>query len=270
MATANPTWGAPRVHGELKKLGFKISERTVSRLMPKKTGTPSQTWMTFFRNHVGQMVSVDFFGSDDTTPCYTSSLSLPMSVDVFCISMSRNTQALLGRHIRSWRHFRTTPCQATWYVIVMGFTAVFSRHESMDWVSDKFSFCPVSLAELLCGTGYRKYSPRMPEPRDRDQRVASAPNSEKLLFLLPSVEDASVVGQGCPGVPPRSGSTGWQDHSNPGSRRTAPSVRAPGRMRWAIHLIQSIADFFYLSWHLLRSLFMSQEALQREIAEMRL
>jgi transposase InsO family protein len=61
MATANPTWGAPRIHGELRKLGFKISERTVSRLMPKKTGRPSQTWMTFLRNHVGQMVSVDFF-----------------------------------------------------------------------------------------------------------------------------------------------------------------------------------------------------------------
>src|SRR5262249_54052061 len=61
MATANPTWGAPRIHGELRKLGFKISERTVSRLIPKKTGKPSQTWMTFLRNHVGQMVSVDFF-----------------------------------------------------------------------------------------------------------------------------------------------------------------------------------------------------------------
>src|SRR5215831_15635715 len=45
MATANPIWGAPRVHGELKKLGFEISERTVSRLMPKKNGKPSQTWM---------------------------------------------------------------------------------------------------------------------------------------------------------------------------------------------------------------------------------
>jgi transposase InsO family protein len=61
MATANPTWGAPRVHGELKKLGFEISERTVSRLMPKKTEKPSQSWMTFLRNHVGQMVSIDFF-----------------------------------------------------------------------------------------------------------------------------------------------------------------------------------------------------------------
>src|SRR3989441_5696476 len=61
MAAANPLWGAPRVHGELLKLGFEISERTVSRLMPKKDLKPSQTWMTFLRNHVGQMVSIDFF-----------------------------------------------------------------------------------------------------------------------------------------------------------------------------------------------------------------
>jgi putative transposase len=61
MAAANPLWGAPRVHGELVKLGFQISERTVSRLMPKKGKKPSQTWTTFLRNHVGQIVSIDFF-----------------------------------------------------------------------------------------------------------------------------------------------------------------------------------------------------------------
>jgi putative transposase len=61
MATANPIWGAPRIHGELLKLGFEISERTVSRLMPKRRKQPSQTWKTFLSNHVGQLVSIDFF-----------------------------------------------------------------------------------------------------------------------------------------------------------------------------------------------------------------
>jgi transposase InsO family protein len=61
MAAANPFWGAPRVHGELLKLGYEISERTVSRLMPKNDKKPSQTWTTFLRDHVGQMVSIDFF-----------------------------------------------------------------------------------------------------------------------------------------------------------------------------------------------------------------
>ena len=60
MAEANPIWGAPRIHGELLKLGFEISERTVSRLMPKDR-KPTQTWLTFLRNHVGQLVSIDFF-----------------------------------------------------------------------------------------------------------------------------------------------------------------------------------------------------------------
>ena len=54
-------WGAPRIHRELSKLGFEISERTVSRLMPKKDKKPSQTWKTFLRNHIGQLVSIDFF-----------------------------------------------------------------------------------------------------------------------------------------------------------------------------------------------------------------
>jgi transposase InsO family protein len=61
MATANPYWGAPRIHGELLKLGMEISERTVSRLMPKHRKPPSQTWKAFLNNHVQALVSVDFF-----------------------------------------------------------------------------------------------------------------------------------------------------------------------------------------------------------------
>ena len=61
MAAGNPLWGAPRIHGELLKLGFDISERTVSRLIPRRHKNPSQTWKTFLSNHVGSLVSVDFF-----------------------------------------------------------------------------------------------------------------------------------------------------------------------------------------------------------------
>jgi putative transposase len=61
MATANPLWGAPRIHGELQKLGLGVSERTVSRLMPRRRRPPSQTWRTFLANHVTSMVSMDFF-----------------------------------------------------------------------------------------------------------------------------------------------------------------------------------------------------------------
>jgi putative transposase len=60
MAEANPLWGSPRVHGELLKLGIRISERTVARLMPKRKKPPSQTWRTFLDNHLLDLVSIDF------------------------------------------------------------------------------------------------------------------------------------------------------------------------------------------------------------------
>jgi transposase InsO family protein len=61
MAAANPLWGAPRIHGELLKLGIDIAERTVSRLMPKRRPGPAQTWRTFLANHIRDLISIDFF-----------------------------------------------------------------------------------------------------------------------------------------------------------------------------------------------------------------
>jgi putative transposase len=61
MAAANPLWGAPRIHGELAKLGVEISERTVSWLLRRPRQPPSQTWRTFLTNHVAALASIDFF-----------------------------------------------------------------------------------------------------------------------------------------------------------------------------------------------------------------
>jgi putative transposase len=58
MAQANPLWGAPRIHGELLKLGIEVSERTVSRLMPRSRKPPSQTWRTFLENHLNELISM--------------------------------------------------------------------------------------------------------------------------------------------------------------------------------------------------------------------
>src|SRR5271169_850021 len=61
MVRANPLWRAPRIHGELLKLGIRISERTVSRILQAIPRPPSQTWRTFLRNHLGEIIAVDFF-----------------------------------------------------------------------------------------------------------------------------------------------------------------------------------------------------------------
>ncbi len=60
MAAANPLWGAPRIHGELLKLGIDVAERTISWLLPKGRTPPSHTWRTFLTNHVSDLVSIDF------------------------------------------------------------------------------------------------------------------------------------------------------------------------------------------------------------------
>ena len=61
MSRENPTWGAPRIHGELLKLGIDIGESSVTKYMVRCRKPPSQTWRTFLDNHVSQLVSVDFF-----------------------------------------------------------------------------------------------------------------------------------------------------------------------------------------------------------------
>jgi putative transposase len=61
MSEANPLWGAPRIHGELLKLGIEIGQATVSKYMTRRRKPPSQTWRTFLENHAKDIVSVDFF-----------------------------------------------------------------------------------------------------------------------------------------------------------------------------------------------------------------
>src|ERR1700757_5173578 len=59
MSTENQLWGAPRIHGELLKLGFSVSQSTVARYMVKRRGSPSQGWRTFLRNHAPDIAAMD-------------------------------------------------------------------------------------------------------------------------------------------------------------------------------------------------------------------
>jgi transposase InsO family protein len=61
LSRENPLWGAPRIHGELLKLGIDVGETSVGKYMVRRRTPPSQTWRTFLENHVKTMVSIDFF-----------------------------------------------------------------------------------------------------------------------------------------------------------------------------------------------------------------
>ena len=58
MSRENPLWGAPRIHGELLKLGFELAESTVSKYIRRRR-PPSQSWRTFLRNHADGIAAID-------------------------------------------------------------------------------------------------------------------------------------------------------------------------------------------------------------------
>src|SRR5947199_10408533 len=72
MVAENPTWGAPRIHGELLMLGFDVSERTISRWMKRapRDPEPARRWLAFLHNHREAIAAMDFF----TVPTVTFSL----------------------------------------------------------------------------------------------------------------------------------------------------------------------------------------------------
>jgi transposase InsO family protein len=61
MSVENPLWGAPRIHGELLKLGFEVAQSSVAKYMVKRRGPPSQGWRTFLRNHAPDIAAMDLF-----------------------------------------------------------------------------------------------------------------------------------------------------------------------------------------------------------------
>jgi hypothetical protein len=93
MATENCLWGAPRIHGELLKLGFTISERTVSRYLRGRPTTRSQTWRTFFANHLGgqtlvsPVMSADAHDEDIVIDASALSFRPVPSIDASCASI---------------------------------------------------------------------------------------------------------------------------------------------------------------------------------------
>jgi transposase InsO family protein len=61
MSVENPLWGAPRIHGELFKLGFEVAQSSVAKYMVKRRGRPSQGWRTFLHNHAPDIAAMDLF-----------------------------------------------------------------------------------------------------------------------------------------------------------------------------------------------------------------
>jgi hypothetical protein len=85
LSRDNLLWGAPKIHGELLKLGIEISESPVSKYLVRGKGSPSQSWRTFLGNHPQEMVSADFFTVRQfASRSFTSSWSWHTNAAVSC------------------------------------------------------------------------------------------------------------------------------------------------------------------------------------------
>src|SRR5256714_1063193 len=101
MSAENPLWGAPRIHGELLKLGFDVAQSSVAKYMVKRCGPPSQGWRIFLRNHAPDIAAMDLF----VVPTIGFDLLYALSscgsiVGTSCGSTSQPTRQQSGLHVR--------------------------------------------------------------------------------------------------------------------------------------------------------------------------
>lgn len=231
MAAANPLWGAPRIHGELSKLGIEVSERTVSRMLQRRRPPPSQTWRTFLANHAADLVSMDFF----TVPTFTGRVLFVL--------------VLLAHHRRRVVHLAITDHPtAAWTAqqVIEAFpdetaprwlvrdrdaiySDVFRRRVAGMGITEVVGPVP-PLAESVRGATDRIPAPRMSGSRHHTEPDAFAPPACALCLLLPWDANPPVPREGRAHATTRPGIDG---RSRGGGRRswwTSPSVRATRRL----------------------------------------
>ena len=198
LAQANPLWRAPRIHGELQKLGITISKRTVSRVLRTVKRPPSQTWKTFLQNHIGEIVAIDF--------------SVPtIGLRVLFVFL------VIEHQRRKVLHFGITEhptAEWTGQQIVEAFSECDTKHYL---IRDRDSIYVHEFRSRVQSLGMKEVitAPRSPwqnghaerligsirreclGPYSGPQSTASSPSPEELLRLLSRLADASGASQGC-------------------------------------------------------------------------
>jgi hypothetical protein len=185
MSIENPLWGAPRIHGELLKLGFEVAQSSVAKYIVKRRVPPSQGWRTFLRNHAPDIAAMDLF----VVPTIGFDLLYALVIvrldrrDLVWINVTTNpTAEWVARQITEAFPWDMAPG----YMIrdrdrVYG-TVVTRRLRAM---GIREAYCTgLALAERLCRTADRIDPPGVSGPHHCPGRGASAPHSEILRPIL--------------------------------------------------------------------------------------
>ena len=231
MSMANPTWGSPRIVGELCKLGVSVAKSTVERYMARVRKPPSPTWRSFLKSHVKDLVSIDFF----VVPTIRFKVLFVLVV--------------LLHHRRRVVHFNVTENpSARWTAqqVVEAFPwdkapryllrdrdgiygAEFrTRVKNMD--IREVLIAPCSPWQSVRGTGNRIHSSGVSGPRDRAERGTPEASPEGLLRLLSPVANPSVARHGLSGITSRSALRRRPNRGVSRGQRAASSLRAGGSL----------------------------------------
>jgi len=231
MSTANPLWGAPRIHGELLKLGIEISQATVAKYMVRRPGKPSPTWRSFLRDQLDGISAINMF------VVATASFRL-LYVIVILIHARRRivrfdvtqhpTAAWLSRQVTEAS--RGIPLRAIWCVIATRRTARTSAGALRRWKLRKSSRRLLTLAERVRRAGNRIDSPLMSRSHRDLQPAPSEPSYLLVRRLLPTHSHASIARQGLPRLTPDPASQGQKSRRHPAGRWPASSLPAPRRL----------------------------------------
>jgi putative transposase len=217
MSRENPIWGAPRIHGELLKLGIDIGETSVSKYMIHGRRPPSQTWRTFRENHIKSLVSVDFF----TVP------TLRFQVLYVFLMLAHDRRRIL--------HFAVTAHPTAEWTIQQ-------LREAFTWdtaprylLRDRDRIFGRDFVDQVKAMGIKEVvsaprSPRVFGPCYRMQRTKPLPVSSRFRPLLSSNQDAPGIAEGHARISAHSVRASRASHFHSGGRRTPSSLRAMRRL----------------------------------------
>ena len=221
MSDANPLWGAPRIHGELLKLGVDVCQATVAKYMGRRRRPPSQTWRAFLTNHVGQIVAADFF----VVPTATCRLLFVLVLlaherrRVVHVAITAHPTAMwTAQQLREAFPWDTAPR----YLLRdrdQAFTGWANTAPAMDIRGNPHS-PTFAVAERVRRTVHRVCPAGVPRPRHRPQCIGIAPRTERVCHLLRTIAHAPLTRQRRADSSP--------DHSaHRGRRRGDPAGRRP-------------------------------------------
>ena len=232
MSLANPLWGAPRIHGELLKLGIEVSQATVGRYLPWRPKVPSPTWRSFLHNHLTDIAAIDMFVVATATFRLLYAL-IVLGHDrrrIIHFDVTQNpTQVWLSRQMTEAFPWDTAPR----YLLRdrdASYGPAFRDRVQVMGIERGCYRAAVTLAESICRAPHRLDPPRMSRSHHHLQRASLALRPVELFSVSSQDQNPSLARQGLSAASPHTASLCRQDHRVPRGGWSASSLRTSRRM----------------------------------------